>query len=178
MLTKRQYKSAQLKAGAMIKKSGILITKDEISKIIVHDWGLENFNEEGLMISTLFATDRISARVLVLFPNQTEPEHWHPVLPDNPGKEEIIRAIWGDLRFYLPGDNNMKEGFVPASNQQYYTLRNEITMKPGDQLILTPGTKHWFQAGTQGAVFYSYATCVSDGTDLFENPVIKRILKK
>jgi D-lyxose ketol-isomerase len=175
MLTEEQYKSSQLKAGEMIKKSGIFITDAEISGIIVHNWGLDNFYEEGLMVLTWFATERISARVLVLFPNQTEPEHWHPPLPTNPGKEEIIRAVYGDLRFYLPGEDNLKEGFIPASNRQYYTLRNEIIMKPGDQLILTPGTKHWFQAGPEGAVFYSFATCVSDGTDKFENPNIKRM---
>jgi D-lyxose ketol-isomerase len=177
MITAALYRSAQLKAGEMIRKSGIHITSHEISKIIVHDWGLDNFNEEGLMILTWFATERISARVLILFPNQTEPEHWHPLLKDNPGKEEIIHAVWGDLRFYLPGENNLKEGFIPSRNKQYYTLRNEIIMNPGDQLILPPGTKHWFQAGPQGAVFFSFATSVTDGTDFFENPNVQRIKK-
>jgi D-lyxose ketol-isomerase len=178
MLTEEMYKSAQIKAGVMIKKSGIFITANEIQQIIVHDWGLDNFIEEGLMILTWFATERITARVLVLLPNQTEPEHWHPPLSSNPGKEEIIRAVWGDLKFYLPGEDTMKEGYIPAGNQKYYTLRNEIIMKPGDQLILSPGTKHWFQAGPEGTVFFSFATCVSDGVDMFENPNIKRIQKK
>ena len=71
MITEELYKSAQLKAGEMIRKSGIFITDNEISGIIVHDWGLDNFYVEGLMVLTWFATERITARVLVLFQNQT-----------------------------------------------------------------------------------------------------------
>ena len=45
---------------------------------------------------------------------------------------------------------------------------------PGDQLILPPGTKHWFQAGPQGAVMYSFSTTVRDVLDQFSDPSIIR----
>ena len=47
-------------------------------------------------------------------------------------------------------------------------------MHPGDQLILTPGTKHWFQAGERGAVMYSFSTKVRDALDQFSDPLIVR----
>ncbi|MEL7147886.1 MAG: cupin domain-containing protein, partial [Bacteroidota bacterium] len=93
---------------------------------------------------------------------------------DDPGKEEVIRAISGDLRFYIPGENSMKEGFIVDDKQSCYTMRNEVVMKPGDQLVLPAGTKHWFQAGEEGAVMYSFSTTVTDLNDQFTDPDIVR----
>ena len=77
-----------------------------IIKIDIVDFGLSKLEKEGIQVFTFFATERISAKVLVLFPNQTEHEHWHHPVNDDPGKEEIIRAISGDLRFYIPGEGH------------------------------------------------------------------------
>jgi D-lyxose ketol-isomerase len=177
MITIQEFKAAQKQAAQMIKEAGILITLEEEEKIDVADFGLSNLAKEGIQIFTYFATNRISAKVLVLLPNQTEPEHWHPPVDDDPGKEEIIRAISGNLRFYIPGEGEIKEGFIPQGQEDVYTLTNEIIMKPGDQLILPPGTKHWFQAGNEGAVMYSFSTCVRDGFDKFTDPKIVRATK-
>jgi D-lyxose ketol-isomerase len=177
MITIQEFKAAQKQAAQMIKEAGILITPEEEEKIDVADFGLSNLAKEGIQIFTYFATNRISAKVLVLLPNQTEPEHWHPPVDDDPGKEEIIRAISGNLRFYIPGEGEIKEGFIPQGQEDVYTLTNEIIMKPGDQLILPPGTKHWFQAGNEGAVMYSFSTCVRDGFDKFTDPKIVRATK-
>ncbi len=102
------------------------------------------------------------------------PRHWHPPVGDDPGKEEVIRAIAGDLFFYIPGDANMDHGFIVENKDAYYTMRNEVVMKPGDQLILPAGTKHWFQAGEKGAVMYSFSTKVRDTLDQFTDPDIVR----
>ncbi len=177
MITKNEFESAQKKAAELIKNAGVLITPQEEGKIDVADFGLSQLEAEGIQILTLFSTSRISAKILVLFPNQTEPEHWHPPVDDDPGKEEIIRAIWGDLRFYIPGDDTMMQGFIPKEKEHVYTMRNEIIMHPGDQLHLSPGTKHWFQAGPNGAVLYSFSTCVRDGFDRFTDPDIVRETK-
>jgi D-lyxose ketol-isomerase len=174
MITIQDFNAAKIKAAQMIKDAGILITAEEEDKIDVADFGLNDYAKEGLQIFTYFATNRISAKVLVLFPNQTEPEHWHPPVDDDPGKEEIIRAISGNLRFYIPGEGEIKEGFIPEGKEEFYTLTNEIILKPGDQLTLPPGTKHWFQAGPEGAVFYSFSTCVRDGFDKFTDPNVVR----
>ena len=144
---------------------------------MVADFGLSSIYEEGIQILTFFETERIAARLLILLPNQTEPEHWHPSSDNIQGKQEIVRALWGNLRFYVSGEDNMKFGFIPKGKEKYYTLRHEIVMKPGDQLIFDPNEKHWFQAGSEGALLYSFSTTVRDASDKFSDPNIVRITK-
>ena len=174
MITKNEYKEAQKEAASLINKSGIPITEDEVDKIEAVDFGLSNLRREGLQLLTLFETERIAGRILVMTPEQTEPEHWHPPFEHNPGKQEIIRAVWGDVYFYIPGETNIEKGFLVEGKEDVYTMRHEVVLKPGDTLILEPGTKHWFQAGKQGAVFYSYSTMVKDGDDKFSDPDVVR----
>lgn len=176
MLTRKEYREAQLKAAKMMREAGIVITDEEVEKIEVVDFGLSHLEVEGVQVLTLVNTDRISAKVLALFPNQTEPEHWHPPIGNEPGKEETVRAVAGTLRFYIPGEDNFTYGFIPGGKYTY-TTRHEILMKPGDQLTLEPGTKHWFQAGGEGAVLYSFSTCARDALDQFTDPDIERITK-
>lgn len=175
MLTKTEYQTAQRRAAAMIRRAGIHLKDSETETIEVVDFGLGNLAAEGVQVLTFFATERLSAKVLVLFPNQTEPEHWHPPVGDDPGKEETIRAVWGTLRFYVPGPDTFREGFFPEGKSAVYTCRHEVVLRPGDQLTLPPGTPHWFQTGDEGAVMYSFSTCVRDGLDRFTDPAIVRL---
>ncbi len=177
MITQKDYCEAQLLAAKMIRNAGIHITDKEVNAIEIVDFGLSHLAVEGVQVFTMVNTERISAKVLVLFPNQTEPEHWHPPVENNPGKEETIRAIWGTVRFYIPGENTLKEGFILEGKEHCYTMRHEIDLKPGDLLTLEPGTKHWFQAGEEGAVMYSFSTCVRDVLDQFSDSEIDRITK-
>ncbi|MEJ2701803.1 MAG: D-lyxose/D-mannose family sugar isomerase [Sedimentisphaerales bacterium] len=175
MITKSQKVNAQQHAAAMIQQAGIHISDGEIERIEVVDFGLSQLEVEGVQVFTMVNTDRIAAKVLVLFPNQTEPEHWHPRIGDDPGKQETIRHIWGDLRFYVDGDDNMKKGFIVQGKEKVYTSRHEIILQPGDQLTFEPYEKHWFQAGPRGAVLYSFSTTVRDGLDGFTDSAIRRI---
>ncbi len=177
MITRSEVNKARKRAADMIEEAGIIITEKEKQDIEAVDFGLGQLEVEGVQILTYFSTDRISAKVLVLFPNQTEPEHWHPPVSDDPGKEEIVRSISGNLRFYVPGDDNMTVGFIPAGKDDYYTMRHEVVLRPGEQIHLPPGTKHWFQAGPEGCVLYSFSTCVRDGLDGFTDPNIIRSTK-
>lgn len=174
MITRKTYTVVQQKTLDLIDKAGIIITVEEREKIAVADFGLSNIYEEGIQILTFFETDRMAGKLLVLLPNQTEPEHWHPPIGDDPGKQEIVRALWGNLRFYVSGKDNMKVGFIPKGKEKFYTFRHEIIMKPGDQLIFEPGAKHWFQAGPEGGVLYSFSTTVRDILDGFSDPNIVR----
>ncbi|MGH7958786.1 MAG: D-lyxose/D-mannose family sugar isomerase [Opitutaceae bacterium] len=174
MIKRSEYARAQRQASDMIRQAGIQLTEAEAAKIDVVDFGLSQLAVEGVQVFTMFATDRISAKVLVMFPNQTEPEHWHPPVGNDPGKEETIRVISGTLHFYIPGPDTLGHGWVPAEKEACYTCRHEIVMQPCDQLTLPPGTKHWFQAPESGAVFYSFSTCVRDGLDRFTDPAIVR----
>ena len=174
MIKRSEYRSAQQRAAIMIREAGIQLTDAEAARIDAADFGLSRLDVEGVQVFTMFATDRISAKVLVTFPHQTEPEHWHPPVGDDAGKEETIRVISGTLIFYTPGPDTLREGWVPAGKDACYTARHEIVLKPCDQLTLPPGTKHWFQAREGGAVFYSFSTCVRDGLDRFSDPAIVR----
>lgn len=175
MLTRADYTVAQSRAAAMIRESGICITDEEIQKVEVADFGLGRLDVEGAQILTLVATDRIAVKVIVLFPRQTLPEHWHPPVGEDPGKEETIRVVYGTVRVYIPGDDSMHEGFVPAGQEDAYSMRHELILKPGNQTILQPGTKHWFQAGGEGVVMYSFSSVARDVLDGFTDPDVKRI---
>ena len=175
MLTKAEYAAAQSRAAAMIRQSGICVTDEEMKKVEVADFGLGRLDVEGAQILTLVATDRIAVKIVVLFPNQTLPEHWHPRVGVDPGKEETIRVVSGIVRAYVSCDDSLNEGFVPAGKEDVYTMRHECVLNPGDQVSLEPGTKHWFQAGQAGAVMYSFSTVARDVLDCFTDPNIKRI---
>jgi D-lyxose ketol-isomerase len=177
VITRKQQRAAQDRSGEMIRDSGIGIEKEEHGKIEVVDFGLSNLDTEGVQVLTLVQTERISVKVLVLFPNQTEPEHWHPPVENDPGKEETIRVISGTVYFYTPGENTFEKGFLVKGKEGYYTMRHEIIMKPGDQITLQPGEKHWFQARDGGAVMYSFSTVARDALDQFTDPDIVRITK-
>ena len=175
MLTRAEYAAAQSRAATMIKASGIHITREEAEKIEVVDFGLGRLEAEGAQILTMVDTDRIAAKVVVLFGGQTLPEHWHPPVGYDPGKEETVRIVSGVLRFYVPGDDNMTEGAIPAGKENAYTARHELIFKAGDQITLEPGTKHWFQASEEGVVMYSFSSVARDVLDGFTDPEIKRV---
>jgi D-lyxose ketol-isomerase len=174
MITRAELKESCDKALEFIKVAGIHLSQTEPAFITAADFGLSRLKEEGIQILTMFDTDRVAGKILVLLPFQTIPEHWHPAVGNDPGKEEIIRAISGDLYFYIPGENTLKHGFIVAGKEDCYTMRYEVVLHPGEQLILEPGTKHWFQAGERGAVLYSFSTKVRDTLDQFSDPDIIR----
>jgi len=174
MIRLEEFNEVCQKSLDMIDEAGILLTPEDRKKMTAADFGLSNIKIEGIQILTMFETDRIAGKILVLLPNQTEPEHWHPTVGEDPGKEEIIRAISGDLYFYIVGKDNMQHGIIVDGKSDCYTMRNEVVLKPGEQLVLPAGSKHWFQAGKKGAVMYSFSSKVTDLLDQFSDPDIVR----
>ena len=118
MIKKREFEQVCAASLALIEEAGIQLKDEEKNKITAADFGLGDIRKEGVQILTLFETDRMAAKILVLLPYQTEPEHWHPPVGDDPGKEEVIRAVWGDLYFYIP--ENKRKGI------RYNNLKNSI----------------------------------------------------
>jgi D-lyxose ketol-isomerase len=161
----------------MIRGAGVKLTDKEAAEMDVADFGLERLNVEGAQIVSFFNTERVSAKVIALFPDQTLPEHWHTAVGDDPGKEETIRVIDGTVYCYIPGEESVSRGHIPTGKGDYYTVRHEIVMKPGDQMTLQPGVKHWFQAGGEGAVLYSFSSAARCALDPFTDPDIVRVTK-
>ncbi|MBD3304997.1 D-lyxose/D-mannose family sugar isomerase [candidate division KSB3 bacterium] len=175
MITRKAFAAAQQRAAEMIRQAGVLITDEEQHRIEVADYSLDHLEQEGAEILTLIETERIGVRIIVLFPHQTLPEHWHPPVGVDPGKEESFRLVAGTLYLYVPGPDTLKQGHIPEGKDAYYTVRHEIVLHPAGQYTVKPGDKHWFQAGSEGAVMYTYATCTRDGLDGFSDPQGKRM---
>ncbi len=175
MLTRAEQTEAQRHAAEMIRRAGIAITDAEANSIEVVDFGLSNLQREGIQVLTLVQTERISVKVLVLLPNQTEPEHWHPPVGNDPGKEETVRIITGTVYFYIPGEDTLKKGFIVEGKDDCYSMRKEVVMQPSNQITLAPGEKHWFQTRDTGAVMYSFSTIARDALDQFTDQKIVRI---
>jgi len=177
MITVSQRDKAKRKAVMMIEASGFKLTPNEIENMDVADFGLGHLEVEGAQIVNLADTESLSIRLIALFPNQIEPEHRHIAVSGKAGKEETIRVLTGTVHFYISGPENFKEGFIPPGKEQCYTCRHEVIMKPGDQLTLKPGMRHWFRAAEEGAVMIFFCSSAMDAYDLFTDSSIVRVTK-
>jgi D-lyxose ketol-isomerase len=139
----------------MLADAGVVLTPEERDAIELADFGLGRLEEVGLQIVVYVNTDRVCAKELVLFPNQLCPEHRHPPVGDDPGKEETFRCRAGVVHLHVEG-------------------HDEIVLEPGDQFTIRPDTLHWFQAGDEGAIVSEFSTRSRDETDVFTDPRIVR----
>ena len=174
MITRTVERALRLQAAEILEKTGFPITQKEVDIIAVADFGLSHPQVEGAQILTLFATERISAKLIVLFPNQILPEHWHLPVGDDPGKEEILRGYWGTVRYFEQGDDPVDLSLIPEGKSTSFTCGNRLDLNPGDQVIIPPGVKHWMQGGKEGGVVISFSTCVRDILDQFTDLAVVR----
>jgi D-lyxose ketol-isomerase len=146
---------ARERAAELLADAGIVLTAAERDEIEVADFGLGRLEEIGLQLVVYVNTDRVCAKELVLFPHQTCPEHRHPPVGADPGKEETFRCRRGSVVLHVEG-------------------QGEIVLEPGDQFTIEPDTLHWFQAGPEGAVVSEFSTRSRDELDVFSDPKIVR----
>lgn len=176
MITKFELENARAKAQEYFDKAGIILTEDEKNNIEVADFGLSDLEHTGLEIVTYVNTSRCCAKELVLFPGQTCPEHRHPPVEGEPGKEETFRCRWGTVYLYVPGEPAANPKCKPPKETPgAYNVFHEIELKPGQQYTLYPNTLHWFQAGPEGAVVSEFSTKSRDEADIFSDVDIKRL---
>lgn len=175
MITKEKYEQTRDKTIQFFEKSGIVLTDEEKENIEVADFGLGELERTGLEIVTYVNTDRVCAKELVLFARQTCPEHRHPPVMGEPGKEETFRCRAGEVYLYVPGEASVNpKAKPPKGREQWYTVWHEIVLKPGEQYTLLPNTLHWFQAGDEGAIVSEFSTRSRDDSDIFTDPDIAR----
>jgi D-lyxose ketol-isomerase len=138
--------------------------------------GLGELETTGLELVVYINTERVCAKELVLFPGQTCPEHRHPPIGDDPGKEETFRCRWGLVYLYVEGPPVAQPvARPPAARAHTYTVCHEVVLRPGEQWTIPPNTLHWFQAGSEGAVVSEFSTRSRDEYDIFTDPDIRRL---
>jgi D-lyxose ketol-isomerase len=146
---------ARDRAADMLADAGIVLTPLEREQIEVADFGLGRLDEVGLQIVVYVNTDRVCAKELVLFPNQHCPEHRHPPVDSEPGKEETFRVRLGVVHLHVEG-------------------AGDIVLGPGEQYTIPPNTLHSFEAGDEGAIVSEFSTTSRDALDVFTDPRIVR----
>lgn len=178
MLTKEEYRAGAQYTLDAFQRAGIAVTKEEEQKIEVADFGLGMVEEVGLQILTYVNTQRCCAKEMVLRPFQTCPEHMHVSGTENgvayEAKEETFRVRAGECLLYVSGEGRA-EDIRARMPKTKVTVFHEIILKPGEQYTIWPGTRHWFQAGAEGAIISEFSTRSRDESDVFEDERIRRI---
>jgi D-lyxose ketol-isomerase len=175
MITRDEYERAARRANEFLRRAGIVLTPEEAANIEVADFGLGDLENTGLEIVTYVNTERCCAKELVLFPGQTCPEHRHPPVDGEPGKEETFRCRWGEVFLYVPGPPTENPACKPpAGSREHFHVWHEVRLGPGEQYTIYPDTPHWFQAGPDGAVVSEFSTRSRDESDVFSDPRIAR----
>jgi D-lyxose ketol-isomerase len=176
VINQQQFQTAVERTIELLKCAGIAITPEEKGRIEVADFGLGELEKTGLEIITYVNTDRVCAKEIMMFPHQTCPEHLHPPVGGQLGKEETFRCRWGVVYLYVPGPETVPPSCLPpAGSEPYYTVKHEVCLRPGDQYTMMPGTWHWFQAGPEGAIVSEFSTRSTDEADRFTDPRIARL---
>ena len=155
--------------------SEIVFSSKELDSIEYADFGLDNFEVEGLSLIVYENNDRYCAKEMVLLPFQTCPEHLHPNRNGEPGKQETFRCRKGSVYLIVEGKSGDVKAKVPNGKESFYTVKHEILLLPGEQYTIMPNTKHWFQAGAEGAVISEFSSNSDDASDVFTDPNIKRV---
>lgn len=174
MLKKEDYDRLKAAAAEYFKKAGIAVTEKEMSAFQVAEYDLGCVDTIGLELIEYVNTERCCAKELVLLPGQICPEHRHPPVCGEVGKEETFRCRYGTVYLYVEGEPNTDkiEAHIPESMEQYFTSRHQIILHPGDQYTIYPNTLHWFQSGEEGCIVSEFSTKSRDEFDIYTDPRI------
>ncbi|MGH7903151.1 MAG: D-lyxose/D-mannose family sugar isomerase [Candidatus Dormibacteraceae bacterium] len=178
MITRREYEAVKGEALAMLDAAGIALRPDEAASMEVADFGLGRVREVGLELIVYVNTARCCAKELVLLPRQMCPEHRHPPVEDQPGKEETFRCRSGEVHLYVPGPpTGASQAWSPTGSGTRVVAGHQVTLGPGQQWTIAPDTPHWFRAGAGGAIVSEFSTRSMDEHDIFTDPDVDRIMR-
>jgi len=165
-----------------LREANITLTQEEQQHIEIATFGLPDYPVSGLQLLTYVNSPRYCAKELVLFPRQTCPEHLHPPFEGTPGKQETFRCRWGEVYLFVD-DSSLPENDaggapvcrVPEGSEAWYTCTRYVLLRPGEQYTIAPDTRHWFQAGDNGAVVSEFSSESRDELDIFTDPRVNRL---
>lgn len=159
----------------VLKNNGFFLTDQEAENIEIADFGLNDFETTGLYLYTYENNHRYCAKELYLAPGQTCPEHRHPPVNGQDGKMETFRCRKGIVYLYVEGDATPSiSATLPAGREATYSAFHQVILLPGEQYTIAQDTKHWFQAGPEGAIVSEFSSTSSDENDIFTDPEITR----
>ena len=172
-----KYSLIREKTQSLLAEAGLVIRDDEWDALEFAEFGLGEIEKEGLQIIVYENNDRYCAKELILLPNQTCPEHYHPPVEGQAGKRETFRCRWGKVNLYVsgPGEPDDIQATIPEGSREHYTVFHEVVMNPGDQYTLEPGTRHWFQGGDEGGIVSEFSSTSRDIADVYTDPRIVRV---
>lgn len=177
-MKKEVYEKIRERALEYYRRAGIILTPEECERIEVADFGLDDIERIGLILVTYVNTNRCCAKEMVLLPGMTCPEHAHAPIPERgySGKEETFRCRYGTVYLYIEGEETAdRKAAIPSGYETTYTAFHERILEPGEQYTMQPNTKHWFQAGPEGAVISEFSTPSFDEYDIFTDAKIRRL---
>ena len=176
MLSRAEASEYQERAAGMLRALGTVLTPAERETLEIADFGLGDFEREGLAVVTYVNNERYCAKELMLFPHQTCPQHRHPPVGSSTGKMETFRCRSGEVYLYVTGPETAgRKGTPPPATAEHYDVYHEIVLTPGEQYTIPPNTWHWFQAGPEGAVVSEFSSTSTDENDVWRNPAIDRM---
>ncbi|POW55683.1 D-lyxose/D-mannose family sugar isomerase [Candidatus Pantoea alvi] len=179
MIETRKYVQQTLDA---LRQASITLTQDEQQRIEIATFGLPDYPASGLQLLTYVNSPRYCAKEMVLFPRQTCPEHLHPPFEGTPGKQETFRCRAGEVYLFVD-DSSLTQNDaggapvcrVPEGSEEWYTCTAYVLLRPGEQYTIAPNTRHWFQAGDNGAVVSEFSSESRDELDIFTDPRVNRL---
>ena len=155
-------------------KAGFALSEDERQRIIVVSFG--DFFASGAGAVDTVMDSRYGGRLIVFFPGQLFPEHWHPSVDEGAGKVETFRVLWGSVYTYGEGEPSTGAAqHIPAGKEAVFTARNEVLLRAGDQRSIGLHERHWFVAGPDGTVGLEISSTVRDQDDRFTDDTMKAV---
>jgi len=118
MITKNKRIELIDKSLKLLKKAHIIIKPKEARSVETADFGLGEPERTGLQLVVYLNTGRCCAKELIMLPEQTCPQHRHPPVANEPGKEETFRCRWGKVYLYVEGKTTAKPKCRPPKGGQ------------------------------------------------------------
>ena len=176
MLNRQDYERLKVESMKYFEKAGIVVNDAEKDAFQVAEYNLGCVDEIGLELIEYINSDRCCAKELVLLPGQTCPEHRHPPVCGEIGKEETFRCRMGVVYLYVEGEPNCDESTMmaklPPARKEYFTCRHQVVLNPGEQYTIYPNTLHWFQSGSEGCIVSEFSTKSRDEFDIYTDSEI------
>lgn len=140
----------------------------------VTDFGLGNFEREGLLLINLAEEVEYCEKLMLAFQDQVTPAHYHKQ------KKEDIIARFGELAVQLwsvsPDATTGPDAVVKINGAEVTVPFGQIvTIPAGQRITLVPGVWHAFWSATPYCVIGEVSTANDDANDnFFINPDIGR----